>query len=74
MSTLPPPAAPKWYEVHENLAGLAGWLAERDPQDAAQVAAFIEKPWKYEDEWNEYQTDLHNEYVRDQARIRGERV
>ena len=40
---------PKWYDDHDNL-----WLCasvQREIDDAFDVYYFLEKPWKWTDEW-----------------------
>jgi hypothetical protein len=64
------PTAPKWYEVHENLVSLAEYLADHGAT-AHELVSFIEKPWKYEDEWNEYQAENAAALAEDEARIAG---
>jgi hypothetical protein len=53
----PPPPPPEWWLVHENLATLAQWMADIG-NSAHDVAAMVEKPWHYEEEWKEMQTNL----------------
>jgi hypothetical protein len=38
----------RWFESHDNVVTLTAWMAENG-QDAREVAAAVEKPWKYED-------------------------
>ena len=45
----------KWYENIENLANLARYIIDKDGE--IDTVYFLEKPWKYEKEWNNYQID-----------------
>ena len=54
----------KWYEVYDNLIGLASWLdSECWFGGSAEVIYFMEKPWKWEREyglwlaWREAETE-----------------
>lgn len=49
-----------WYADHQNLALLWRWLEDRGDQPA-DPAHFIEKPWKWEPEWNELQAEQAHE-------------
>jgi len=40
----------RWFEVHENIAALARWMADQG-FSASEVADAVEKPWKYHDEY-----------------------
>jgi hypothetical protein len=46
------PSTP-WYGFHDNVANLARYLADNGTS-ADNLADYIEKPWKWEDEWQEY--------------------
>jgi len=49
-----------WYNNHENLVELATYLNTKgDLSSADDMLYFFEKPWKWENEWNEYQTSIH---------------
>ena len=56
-----------WYESHENITRLGGWLLHEYllPSDdpAAGLQYFYEKPWKYTKEW-----DLMNEEIANQKK------
>jgi hypothetical protein len=54
-----------WYGYHDNLVQLAEYLADHGAS-GDDVAYFIGKPWKYEDEWNECQAEW-NEYKAQQV-------
>jgi hypothetical protein len=41
-----------WWDDHDNLVTLCNWLAENG-RSGGEVAYAVEKPWKYEDEFNE---------------------
>jgi hypothetical protein len=41
-----------WYLIHANIVTLTAWLADNG-RDAKTVAYAVEKPWKFEDEWEE---------------------
>lgn len=48
---------PEWFEEFENIINLAKWLAdEGEITTAFQMLQIFEKPWKWESEWNEFQT------------------
>lgn len=40
----------EWYDDRANLARLAGYMGEQG-DTIEDVAYMLEKPWKYEDEW-----------------------
>ena len=65
-----PPTDTKWFEIHENLVSLAEYLADHG-STAHELVSFIEKPWHYEDEWNEYQAEYQADLAADEARIAG---
>lgn len=47
----------EWWKVHSNIVELAEWMHENWRFDTVtDVIYFFDKPWKYEDEWNEYQS------------------
>ena len=48
-------AAP-WYTDHVNLSRLAAWMAD-EGYAAREVAAMLEKPWHYGDEWERAQKE-----------------
>lgn len=41
-----------WYQSHANLHDLAIWLEEREPNFDWRY--FLEKPWKWETDWDEF--------------------
>jgi len=43
----------KWYERHENLVALGHYLVTEKSFNAEGLLHFFEKPWNYEEEWNE---------------------
>lgn len=43
-------ATGEWWEDHDNLILTSRWMADNG-YDASDLAYFIEKPWKYEDEY-----------------------
>lgn len=47
-----------WYSYHENIVTLTRYLADNG-WDADDVAYAVEKPWKYEEEFQEAQKDIH---------------
>jgi hypothetical protein len=42
----------RWWRDHDNLVLLTAWLAENG-RSGGEVAYAVEKPWKYEDEFDE---------------------
>lgn len=42
----------QWYEIHDNLCLTASWMANNGYK-ADDLAYFVEKPYKYESEFNE---------------------
>jgi hypothetical protein len=42
-----------WYADYDNVVELAHWLREEYGFDAAELLAFLDKPWHYESEWQE---------------------
>jgi hypothetical protein len=40
-----------WYEKHDNVVLLTWWMAQND-FPATEVAYAVEKPWKFEEEFN----------------------
>lgn len=46
----------KWYDEHSNLVLLAHYLADQG-ENADTVAYAMEKPWKFEDEFNKAQEE-----------------
>jgi len=51
-----------WYAIHDNIVLLAHYLADRG-DDAKDVAYAIEKPHKYEDEYNAARAALDAEHA-----------
>ena len=49
-----------WYEDSGNIYELACWLRDNDliTEDFNNLLYFIEKPWKWNDEWELYQKEL----------------
>lgn len=45
----------KWYEDHNEIARLAGHLAHAG-RDAFEVANMVEKPWHYQDQYEQMET------------------
>lgn len=45
-----------WWKNHDNLITLCNWLA-KNGRSGGEVAYAVEKPWKYEEEFNEAQAD-----------------
>lgn len=39
----------KWFERHENIAALASYMAHDLNAKATEVALMVEKPWNFED-------------------------
>ena len=46
----------KWYESMENLENLARYVIDKDGE--IDTVYFLAKPWKWENEWEEYQESL----------------
>jgi hypothetical protein len=42
----------EWHTRHENLVTLTAYMADNG-YSAKELAAVVEKPWNYEDLWNE---------------------
>jgi hypothetical protein len=54
----------KWFEDFEKVLNLAKWLEEEGRVTTAfQMLQIFEKPWKWEQEWNEYQAAKKAEAV-----------
>jgi len=49
----------KWFTSHDNLTNLYRYLVDKDGQESLDIVDFLEKPWKWENEWNEYQISVH---------------
>lgn len=47
----------KWYMVYDHVVGLASWLVYERGLDAKELVAFLEKPWKWTPEWEEWHRD-----------------
>lgn len=43
----------KWFESHQTLVEVGGFLVHDKGVTAQELLDFFEKPWKYEDEWAE---------------------
>lgn len=44
----------KWWEIHENVYTFARHLVEIEDMDIENLLYFIEKPWKWDPEYQEY--------------------
>lgn len=44
----------KWFQSWQTLVEVGGYLVEEKNFDAATLQYFYEKPYKYEDEWQEF--------------------
>lgn len=44
----------KWYETHDNLAAFVRYLAHEERFTGEQIAAVVEKPWKWTAEYQEF--------------------
>jgi hypothetical protein len=44
--------AKPWYIEHSNIATLASWAADHG-YEAKEVADMVDKPWKYDDEFQQ---------------------
>lgn len=61
---------PNWYNNHENLVELATYLNTKgDLSSADDMLYFFEKPWKWENEWNEYQEACYTFKTEEQAKV-----
>lgn len=45
----------EWFKKIDNVYALGQWLAERGDLDIRTVWCYLSKPWKWSDEWEEYQ-------------------
>lgn len=45
-----------WFADYGNVVMLAEFLVHCKDYNAEELFSFVEKPWKYEDEWTEFQT------------------
>jgi hypothetical protein len=43
----------RWFEVYDNVRVLANWLVREQDYDTTDLLSYLEKPWKWEDEWRE---------------------
>ena len=41
----------EWYDSRDNLLKLAQWIVYNDGSGALDVMYFLEKPWKWNEEW-----------------------
>ena len=48
------PVKPPWYESRQNLIELCHYVADVLNYTGGEVAYVVEKPWKFETEWNDY--------------------
>jgi len=48
-----------WYTSLDNLAQLAKYIVNKEGHKSLDIVYFLEKPWKWEKEWNEYQINMH---------------
>lgn len=44
---------PEWHETYDNVKTLGRWLLTERHFDAGELQAYYEKPWKWDDEWEE---------------------
>lgn len=51
----------KWYADHNNLASLWEWLGNHDNEPGDGPAYFMEKPWKWNLEYDAYLTYVMKE-------------
>lgn len=42
-----------WYDDHRNIASLASWMADQG-RTAHEVAYMVEKPWKFDEEYDTF--------------------
>ena len=47
-----------WYASLDNLSKLAKYIVNKDGQESLDIVYFLEKPWKWENEWKEYLINL----------------
>lgn len=59
----------EWYEIHDNLALTARWMADNGYK-ADDLAYFVEKPHKYENEFKQAQAAYEAELVEQNAEAR----
>lgn len=51
-----------WYDNQVDLLDFAKYLHDKDEfDDADSVIYFFEKPWKWNEEWKEYNSQLKTE-------------
>jgi hypothetical protein len=46
-----------WFEDWDNIITLTTWMSNNDYR-ADEVAYAVEKPWKFEDEWNKAKKEV----------------
>ncbi len=46
----------KWYNKGENMANLARYIIDKEGE--IDTVYFLEKPWKWESEWDAYQISI----------------
>lgn len=46
----------KWFEIYRNVTALGRYLVEQGV-NAKELQAFYEKPWKYDDEWEQMKSN-----------------
>lgn len=56
----------KWFEEHDNIVALIAWMAEQPEYDKADLASAVEKPWKYEDEYERALAEASDRRLRQQ--------
>jgi hypothetical protein len=44
-----------WYQVYDNVVGLASYLVMEKGWSARELLWYLEKPWKWTGEWEEYE-------------------
>lgn len=46
---------PRWYDTRQNLLELAEWLRSREQLSDREVWFLLEKPHRYQKDWEEFQ-------------------
>lgn len=42
-----------WFDNYANVVRLARWLASEQEFTVSELLAYLEKPWKWTEEWNQ---------------------
>lgn len=58
----------EWYQSIENLRQLAAFIQDKDGATALDTAEFLEKPWKWNEEWDEMNGKSEEKQAEQEAR------